>query len=132
MPLQYNAFTNCKSELKYFEAAVVGTQTIASPMFTYARAIRHGENGYLAQAHQWADRIWTRSATWPASTRWRDAATITPTTSMRGSISSSGSLPRSGSRELWRDRPPDCATAVTALRVGLCVALVALEWCWLS
>jgi glycosyltransferase involved in cell wall biosynthesis len=57
VPLQYNAFTNCKSELKYFEAAIVGTQTIASPTFTYARAIRHGDNGYLAQAHQWIDRI---------------------------------------------------------------------------
>ena len=57
VPLQYNAFTNCKSELKYFEAAIVGTQTIASPTYTYARAIRHGDNGYLAQAHQWASCI---------------------------------------------------------------------------
>lgn len=57
VPLQYNAFTNCKSELKYFEAAIVGTQTIASPTYTYARAITDGENGYLAQAHQWLDRI---------------------------------------------------------------------------
>ena len=53
MPLQYNVFTNCKSELKYFEAAVVGTLSIASPTATYKAAIRHGENGYLAQAHQW-------------------------------------------------------------------------------
>lgn len=53
MPLQNNAFTDCKSELKYFEAAVVGTHSIASPGYTYARAIRHGDNGYLAQAHQW-------------------------------------------------------------------------------
>ena len=57
VPLQYNAFTNCKSELKYFEAAIVGTQTIASPTYTYARAITDGENGYLAQAHQWLERI---------------------------------------------------------------------------
>lgn len=57
MPLQYNTFTNCKSELKYFEAAVVGTLSIASPSFTYARAIRHGDNGYLAQAHQWLSAI---------------------------------------------------------------------------
>ena len=53
MPLQYNVFTNCKSELKYFEAAAVGTLSIASPTATYKAAIRHGENGYLAQAHQW-------------------------------------------------------------------------------
>ena len=57
MPLQYNEFTNCKSELKYFESAVVGTISIASPTYTYARAIRHGENGYLAQAHQWGQVI---------------------------------------------------------------------------
>ena len=65
VPLQFNSFTNCKSELKYFEAAVVGTQTIASPTFTYARAIRHGDNGYLAQAHQWADCIQTAVAAMP-------------------------------------------------------------------
>ena len=57
VPLQYNTFTNCKSELKYFEAAIVGTQTIASPTYSYARAIRHGENGYLAQAHQWTECV---------------------------------------------------------------------------
>lgn len=57
MPLQHNVFTHCKSELKYFEAAVVGTQSIASPTYTYARAIRHGQNGYLAQAHQWLSAI---------------------------------------------------------------------------
>lgn len=57
MPLQHNVFTHCKSELKYFEAAVVGTQSIASPTYTYARAIQHGHNGYLAQAHQWHSAI---------------------------------------------------------------------------
>lgn len=53
MPLQYNIFTHCKSELKYFDAAVVGTPSIASPTVSYRSAIRHGENGYLAQSHQW-------------------------------------------------------------------------------
>lgn len=57
MPLQSNAFTDCKSELKYFEAASVGTLSIASPSFTYKQAIRDGENGYLAKAHEWADSI---------------------------------------------------------------------------
>jgi len=57
MPLQFNVFTNCKSELKYFEAAIVGTQSIASPGYTYAKAIRDGENGYLSQAHQWEGTI---------------------------------------------------------------------------
>lgn len=57
MPLQSNVFTNCKSELKYFEAAIVGTLSIASPSHTYASAIKDGENGYIAQAHQWASVI---------------------------------------------------------------------------
>lgn len=57
MPLQYNVFTNCKSELKYFEAAIVGTQSIASPSYTYSRAICHGDNGYISQAHQWENTI---------------------------------------------------------------------------
>jgi glycosyltransferase involved in cell wall biosynthesis len=57
VPLQYNVFTNCKSELKYFEAAVVGTLSIVSPTYTYMKAVRDGDNGYVAQAHQWADRI---------------------------------------------------------------------------
>lgn len=53
VPLQSNDFTHCKSELKYFDAAVVGTLSIASPTFAYAQAIRHGENGYLAADDQW-------------------------------------------------------------------------------
>jgi glycosyltransferase involved in cell wall biosynthesis len=57
MPLQHNVFTYSKSELKYFEAAVVGTQSIASPTYTYERAIRHGDNGYLSQAHEWLSVI---------------------------------------------------------------------------
>lgn len=58
-PLQDNRFTNCKSELKYFEAAVVGTVTIASPTYTFSDAIRHGENSYLSPAHRWEEIIST-------------------------------------------------------------------------
>ncbi|SEI92844.1 MULTISPECIES: glycosyltransferase [unclassified Variovorax] len=57
MPLQSNAFTDCKSELKYFEAASVGTLSIASPSYTYSRAIRDGETGYLSKAHEWTESI---------------------------------------------------------------------------
>ena len=53
VPLQNNEFTNCKSELKFFDAAAVGTLSIASPTFAYAKAIRHGENGYLAADDAW-------------------------------------------------------------------------------
>jgi len=54
MPLQRNSFTDCKSELKYFEAAAVGTLSVASPTAIYGRSIRDGQTGYLAQAHEWA------------------------------------------------------------------------------
>jgi len=57
VPLQDNAFTNCKSELKYFEAGIVGTVTIASPTFTYRAAIHDGQNGYLARAHEWEYKL---------------------------------------------------------------------------
>ena len=53
VPLQSNDFTHCKSELKYFDAAVVGTVSIASPTHAYAAAIRHGENGYLVADDAW-------------------------------------------------------------------------------
>lgn len=53
MPLQKNAFTDCKSELKFFDAAAVGTISIASPSYTYERCIEHGRTGYLCKAHEW-------------------------------------------------------------------------------
>lgn len=57
VPLLDNEFTNCKSELKYFEAAAVGTLSIASPIHTYAGAIDDGVNGYLARACDWDNRL---------------------------------------------------------------------------
>jgi glycosyltransferase involved in cell wall biosynthesis len=53
VPLQLNVFTNSKSELKYFEAAVVGTITAASPAHTLTRAIRDGQSGLLAHVQDW-------------------------------------------------------------------------------
>jgi glycosyltransferase involved in cell wall biosynthesis len=57
MPLQVNAFTDCKSELKFFDAAAVGTISVASPTHTYSSAIVHGSTGYLAQSHAWTSVI---------------------------------------------------------------------------
>ncbi|WP_345821110.1 glycosyltransferase [Methylobacterium fujisawaense] len=57
VPLQDNTFTNCKSELKYFEAAVVGTPTLASPTWAFSNSIRDGENGWLVRGHEWYDKI---------------------------------------------------------------------------
>jgi glycosyltransferase involved in cell wall biosynthesis len=57
VPLQDNAFTNCKSELKVFEAAAVGTLSVASPGFTLARAIEEGRTGFLTPAQGWGAAI---------------------------------------------------------------------------
>lgn len=44
-----NVFCEAKSELKYFEAALVEVPTVASPTLPYEEAIRHGETGFLAR-----------------------------------------------------------------------------------
>lgn len=56
-PLVISEFTNCKSELKFFEAAVVETTTIASPAYTFKKAISDGENGFLAKPGEWYDKL---------------------------------------------------------------------------
>ncbi|KAF1706190.1 class I SAM-dependent methyltransferase [Pseudoxanthomonas sacheonensis] len=49
-----NAFTQCKSELKVFEAAMLAVPTIASPTDPYRTVISHGRNGMLAgSADDW-------------------------------------------------------------------------------
>jgi glycosyltransferase involved in cell wall biosynthesis len=57
VPLQDNLFTNCKSELKYFEAAICGTLTVASPTFVFRDAITEGQTGFLAYAHEWEAKL---------------------------------------------------------------------------
>ena len=48
-PLElHNDFTECKSELKIFEAAAMGVPTIASPTGPFRGIISSGRNGYLA------------------------------------------------------------------------------------
>ena len=56
-PLQHHPFTSCKSELKYFEAAAVGTWTVASATPAFADAIDDGRTGRLARAHEWDDAL---------------------------------------------------------------------------
>lgn len=53
VPLVNNEFSNCKSELKYFETAIVGTITCATPTYAYKTAIINGDNGYLCQKGEW-------------------------------------------------------------------------------
>lgn len=48
-PLElHNDFTECKSELKIFEAAAMGVPTIASPTAPFRGIVSSGCNGYLA------------------------------------------------------------------------------------
>lgn len=56
-PLVVNDFTNCKSELKFFEAAAVETTTIASPTYVFKKAISDGGNGFLAKPGEWYDKL---------------------------------------------------------------------------
>lgn len=57
MPLRQTALNECRSEIRCFEAAVVGTPSIASPTYTLSRVIDHGTNGYLAAEHEWLEVI---------------------------------------------------------------------------
>lgn len=57
IPLQQNDFTNCKSELKYFDASICGTLSIASPTTVYRDAIQDGKNGYISMDHEWDEKI---------------------------------------------------------------------------
>lgn len=56
-PLQENLFTDSKSELKFFEAGIVQTPTIASPTEVYRRVIDDGVNGFLSSAADWLDTL---------------------------------------------------------------------------
>lgn len=57
VPLVDNEFTNCKSELKFFEAAIVGTPTLATPTYVYKHSIEHGKTGYLCEEGDWHPTI---------------------------------------------------------------------------
>lgn len=57
VPLVENEFTNCKSELKFFEASIVGTVTCAAPTFVYRKIIKDGKNGYICRRGEWYNTI---------------------------------------------------------------------------
>ena len=57
IPLQENIYNNCKSELKYFEAGIVGTVSIASPTYVYSESIRDGVNGFISNSYEWGDKL---------------------------------------------------------------------------
>lgn len=53
IPLLNNDFTNSKSELKFYEAAVVGTVSCASKTYIYENVIEDGVNGFLCEKESW-------------------------------------------------------------------------------
>ncbi len=56
-PLVPGVFADCKSELKFFDAALVGTPTIASPTFAFRGVMNHGENGFLCRGGEWSANL---------------------------------------------------------------------------
>jgi glycosyltransferase involved in cell wall biosynthesis len=53
-----NPFAQSKSEIKYMEAGLVGTVTIASPTDAYCYAIHSGKNGMLAESEAgWVENL---------------------------------------------------------------------------
>lgn len=47
VPLTNSKFTNCKSELKFFESALVGVPAICSNTYVYTQCVKNGINSYL-------------------------------------------------------------------------------------
>jgi hypothetical protein len=57
IPLQNNEFTQAKSVLKYFDAAIVGTLSLASPSGNLLNAINHDLNGFISSDLDWYSQI---------------------------------------------------------------------------
>jgi glycosyltransferase involved in cell wall biosynthesis len=57
VPLQESAFTWSKSELKFFEAALVETPTLASRSPVFENAIDDRIDGYLASSTEWLETL---------------------------------------------------------------------------
>lgn len=56
-PLQLSPFTFSKSELKFFESALVGTITVASPTPVFTDVINHGVDGFISPASKWFETL---------------------------------------------------------------------------
>jgi GT2 family glycosyltransferase/glycosyltransferase involved in cell wall biosynthesis len=57
-PLDISDFTESKSELKYFEAALLMVPTVATPTEPYRKVIENGVNGFLAgNTEEWINAL---------------------------------------------------------------------------
>jgi glycosyltransferase involved in cell wall biosynthesis len=58
-PLEDNAFTRCKSDLKYLDYAALGIPGVFSDVRPYRKTVRHRETGLLAanESNAWADAL---------------------------------------------------------------------------
>lgn len=58
IPLEVNTFTEGKSNLKYYEAALLHVPSVATPSSAFASSIEHGVTGYLAQTDdEWYESL---------------------------------------------------------------------------
>lgn len=57
IPLQKHDFNNCKSELKYFEASIVNTISLATNNDIYSSIIEHGKDGFLTDEMSWYENL---------------------------------------------------------------------------
>jgi len=58
VPLENNPFCEAKSELKFFEAGIVGVPTVAIANKTYSEAISDGVDGFVAKnTDEWVDKL---------------------------------------------------------------------------
>ncbi|NVN03514.1 MULTISPECIES: glycosyltransferase [Asaia] len=57
-PLENTIFNDCKSNIKFLEAAILELPSICSPTDTYRQVIQSGQNGFLAEtAEDWRDAL---------------------------------------------------------------------------
>lgn len=57
IPLQKHEFNECKSELKYFEASIVDTISVACDNEIYKNIIEDGVDGFLSSEMDWFEKL---------------------------------------------------------------------------
>jgi len=57
IPLQRHEFNECKSELKYFEASIVDTVSVAVNNEVYSSIIKDGVDGFLCNEMDWYEKL---------------------------------------------------------------------------